>query len=473
MACTSSLTIEKAFDKLKGSLSSQDAQDFLNTTLKDVWSAAVVIEQDQAARKAMKNVRRIQPFLNTMESYSRVIEVFCQGYPPMAFVWGPMKLMLQLSSQYIHVFDKLLDTYRDIANVVPRIDRLRAIFGDSDDFRRSLSLVYVDILDFHQRAYKIFRRRSWHLMFAVSWGMFEYRIQAIMNSLEKNTDNVDKEAAALHFEHMKEARERAERDANDYERRRQNAMVHEVLGWLSADEDRQDETLQRLSDSRQPETCDWIKSKPKFQTWCGGDADSRLIWLQGKPGSGKTILSSFIIEHLKCKEQQVTVSYYFCNHRMVDRDTMSNILCTSAVQILRQHPEIVPVVHSEYYEKWSGKASRTMKKMLKDILAGVSCARIVIDGLDECAPEVQKELPKVLADIHETVGKSFKILICSRLVADPKAMILLRGETENAIKLYVKNEVRKLCNDIEFVPDEDAKWIENRLASKADDTIAS
>ena len=87
MACTNNLTIEKAFDKLKGSLSPQDAQDFLSTTLKDVWSAAVAIEQDQAARKAMKNVRRIQPFLNTMESYSRVIEVFCQGYPPMAFVW--------------------------------------------------------------------------------------------------------------------------------------------------------------------------------------------------------------------------------------------------------------------------------------------------------------------------------------------------------------------------------------------------
>lgn len=117
--------------------------------------------------------------------------------------------------------------------------------------------------------------------------MFEHRIQTILNNLEKHTDNVDKEAAALHFEHMKEARERAERDANDYERRRQNAMVHEVLGWLSADEDRQDETLQRLSDSRQPETCDWIKSKPKFQTWCGGDADSRLIWVQGKPGSGE------------------------------------------------------------------------------------------------------------------------------------------------------------------------------------------
>lgn len=87
MASTSSLTIEKAFNKLKGSLSPQDEQDFLSITLKDVRNAAVAIEQDQAARKAMKNVRRIQPFLDTMESYSKVIEVFCQGYPPMAFVW--------------------------------------------------------------------------------------------------------------------------------------------------------------------------------------------------------------------------------------------------------------------------------------------------------------------------------------------------------------------------------------------------
>jgi chemotaxis regulatin CheY-phosphate phosphatase CheZ len=87
MSPTGSLAIMRAFDKLKGSLSSQDKKEFLNTTLADVRLAALAIETEQAARKSIRNVRRIKPFLDTMESYSKIIEVLCQGYPPMSFVW--------------------------------------------------------------------------------------------------------------------------------------------------------------------------------------------------------------------------------------------------------------------------------------------------------------------------------------------------------------------------------------------------
>ena len=79
--------IKEAFSKLKDSISSQDAQDFQSTTLQDVRSAAHKIEQQQAQRQSLRNMRRIEPFLNFMESYSRVIEVFCQGFSPMAWVW--------------------------------------------------------------------------------------------------------------------------------------------------------------------------------------------------------------------------------------------------------------------------------------------------------------------------------------------------------------------------------------------------
>jgi hypothetical protein len=105
--------------------------------------------------------------------------------------------------------------------------------------------------------------------------------------MEKHTHNVDKDAAALHFQYMKEAREKTERDADEYERRRKMAMIHEVLEWLSADEDCQENVLHRLSDSRQDGTCNWILSVPRLQSWVSTDTNSAIIWIQGKPGSGE------------------------------------------------------------------------------------------------------------------------------------------------------------------------------------------
>ena len=79
--------IRDAFDKLKTSISSEDAQDFHSTTLRDVRLAAERIEKQQAQRQSLQNMRRIEPFLKFMEEYSRVIEMGCQGFSPMAWVW--------------------------------------------------------------------------------------------------------------------------------------------------------------------------------------------------------------------------------------------------------------------------------------------------------------------------------------------------------------------------------------------------
>jgi len=43
---------------------------------------------------------------------------------------------------------------------MPRFDRLSAAFIDDPDFQQVLGLFYADILEFHRRAYKFFRRHG-------------------------------------------------------------------------------------------------------------------------------------------------------------------------------------------------------------------------------------------------------------------------------------------------------------------------
>jgi len=66
----------------------------------------------------------------------------------------------QLASDYLSSFEKLISAYARIAENLPRFDRLSATFRASPDFHQVLAMVYSDILEFHRRAYKFFRRRG-------------------------------------------------------------------------------------------------------------------------------------------------------------------------------------------------------------------------------------------------------------------------------------------------------------------------
>lgn len=84
---TGQAIVEKALTHLKSTLTAEDNRAFSDTTLKDIWREARQVEKEQGARLDLRFMRRIEPFLQSLESYAGVLEVFCQGYSPMAFVW--------------------------------------------------------------------------------------------------------------------------------------------------------------------------------------------------------------------------------------------------------------------------------------------------------------------------------------------------------------------------------------------------
>ena len=79
--------IRKAVDEIRIKVSADDAENFQLTSLHDVWVCARHIEQEQIERARLQNMRRIEPILRSLESYASVIDTFCQGFSPMAWVW--------------------------------------------------------------------------------------------------------------------------------------------------------------------------------------------------------------------------------------------------------------------------------------------------------------------------------------------------------------------------------------------------
>jgi hypothetical protein len=77
-------------------LTKQELEDFNFASLGDVLLVVEDIQAEQGRRKEMMNLTRIRRFLEAMEQYGKVIEVFLNTSSLLCFVWGPMKFCLQV-----------------------------------------------------------------------------------------------------------------------------------------------------------------------------------------------------------------------------------------------------------------------------------------------------------------------------------------------------------------------------------------
>src|SRR5277367_2970117 len=87
MADSAQSMIQEAGIQLQTPVTSTEATSFNHTTFGDVEQALHAIEDEQAKRMSLRNLARIEPFLSWMQDYSSVLDTFCQGFSPMAWVW--------------------------------------------------------------------------------------------------------------------------------------------------------------------------------------------------------------------------------------------------------------------------------------------------------------------------------------------------------------------------------------------------
>ncbi|KAK0110163.1 hypothetical protein ONS95_002814 [Cadophora gregata] len=419
-------------------------------------------------------MRRIEPFLRGLEKYSKVIEVICNYLP---YVWAPIKLMLQLASHHRDVFESLLDAYKEIGDSLPRFDRYEQAFKDNPAFLAVLASVYSSILDFHQRAYKFFKRRAWHVLFQSLWKDFGARFAGIINGLKKQRDFVDREAVSIDLVESKESRIRAQEEIEQRQKSsllliEQNEAILSALqfqqsvAWFSIDEIAQGNRYEQLCQRRHDETCSWVLNHPELKSWMGSTAENQFVWLSGKPGAGKSVMSSSIVSKL-LESQSVDTLYYFCSSK---DDSCNLILRSLAMQLLRQHPDLASLISKEFFRKTCNAAQ--IRDLFPRILATSACSRIILDGVDETAHEIQKLILREIQAVCSTTTGNCKILFSSRKEVGlakqlaKKTSIVLDGREE--VKLDIESFVRYKMEQVKTSNTMLRQEIESDLIRNAD-----
>ena len=151
--------------------------------------------------------------------------------------------------------------------------------------------------------------------------------------------------------------------------------------------------LRSASESRHPDTCTWILHRPEFGAWINSgpnDAVTRMLWLTGVPGAGKTVLSSFVINtcfKVSGKKPSPPVLYFFFKMTDSDKDSVLAVTRSLVYQLYSLMPASLCADIVSLRDE-SGKEKALSDQRLWDLFVKhateLEDLTIILDALDEC-----------------------------------------------------------------------------------------
>ncbi|PYH38327.1 uncharacterized protein BO87DRAFT_351111 [Aspergillus neoniger CBS 115656] len=389
------------------------------TSIDDINGFLLQLEEAQSKTHGLRDLQRIKPFLDGLEQFAGVIEQFVSIKPEIgAVIWGPIKLLLKVADNTLASYDAIVNTMGLIGERLPFFQQYTDLFKESDRVRDVLVLFYRDILDFYAIALKFFKAKHWKTVFGFAWPRHRERINIVVDNIERHSLLL---TASVNFEHIREAHDARIEEFRKWEKTFEFQEEQSLRGiQTDISPTLYDEELDRLRMSTCARTGKWLAKEKTLNYWFDkNNSTSRLVWLHGGPGEGKTYLSSMIIE--RAIQSSHTTLFAFLSYRQASVKTISIFhslifqLVTSDEIDKTLRRDLRARLHEIFLSSQRSLKSNTkfVCETLSELLKCVGQSHIIIDGLDEIV-ELERgiitgELLKILQECPEV-----RILISSR-----------------------------------------------------------
>jgi hypothetical protein len=218
-------------------------------------------------------------------------------------------------------------------------------------------------------------------------------------------------------------------------------------------------------------TCEWITHDASYRAWLSSNSDgsnndnTRLLWISGGPGKGKTMMSVFLTEELERQTVSIPnaeLAFFFCSAQDEKRNTAVAVLRGLVHQIIAKRPQLVK--HALPYFETPERTQQTLSSLetlwliFSKLIANAELGTIfcVLDGLDECGESTLKVLlPRIISlltgESSSSTKGTLKLAIISRDIPGLRGCTArVRLDPDNNkqvvddIRLFVSARVREL-----------------------------
>ena len=208
-------------------------------------------------------------------------------------------------------------------------------------------------------------------------------------------------------------------------------------------------------------TCMWLLDDPKYLAWIDSKKIHEhhgLLWLKGKPGSGKSTLMKFIITEAEKSRENINISFFFnARGSFLARDTlgMYRSLLFQLFSKLKSSREVfndfdIIILPSPPDFTWN---ITLLKDILRLAISRIrkSKLRIFVDALDECDEDQVRNMVRFFEFLTEQTFISHTgLLVCfssrhyPRITVTKKIEMILEDEAGHArdIRHYISKELK-------------------------------
>ncbi|KAJ9303293.1 hypothetical protein DTO271G3_667 [Paecilomyces variotii] len=426
---------QEAFSLFVGSLSEDEQKNLQIYQSAEAMTIAIRNQVEKESnhyrkRKLGKCMDAFQEFGQNVKQYFAVVDIFVQTNPQYAgLIWGALRLLFQISSNYIEYLEKLSSMLQSLCLLLRVYEEHYKIFLENVTkrnetvtirLRKALANIYVDIIQLCYRTLRLFTsKKHARLRFRRSflgrlmWKPFDVDFQGLKQRFDQSKTLFEYEATrstqevALRFikeyDDRMEKMEKIERRETDLEgalrdRKKDieqlDSRVQELGQWIDAPQWK--DLYEEVSTFREPGTCDWILEDPLYKNWrLYKHSGKPILSIQGKPGFGKTTICPVVIDNLvKLQESSQppphnVVAYYFFNRRN-GQDTAGlafRSILTQLLQSFRHETKAVDIASALCDRKVVGQRRATDKEVcavLCLLFKRFPGSNIVIDAVDEC-----------------------------------------------------------------------------------------
>ncbi|KAI9432162.1 hypothetical protein H4582DRAFT_1120121 [Lactarius indigo] len=166
-----------------------------------------------------------------------------------------------------------------------------------------------------------------------------------------------------------------------------NQLRHDLRNWISPPDP--SINYNTACGAHHEGTATWLTRGDAFNGW---RADGCLLWVHGKPGSGKSILSSVIIRDIEdvCNAGLASMAYFYFDFKDTAKQDSRALLSSLLIQLSHQSDVYCDILHALYSAHRQGLVqpnedalAQCLKTML--VALGQTPIYLILDAVDECS----------------------------------------------------------------------------------------